>query len=149
MNRLTSAIVALLVALGAVLAAAPANADDPNKVAQFCVDFTDSGEFWPHLAEDYETWEAMRGHRTTGFGGTCPSGPTAGAVWDGVNPWPAPAQTADEPVSEPVTSTCEPLVIETTSVQTVVDTSKVQRLQSKVQRQRAKIAKLRAKLARR
>lgn len=134
-------ILATLVALtfGSLAVAGPAVSNEPN-VGQLCVDFADTGEFLPHLAEDYATWEAMRGHRVAGFvnspAGCAGLAPDAGEVWDGVNPFPAP----------PAPPTCEAEVItivdEVEVVHTVTDPS----LPRKVERQRATIQLLRAKI---
>lgn len=137
MNKLiTSLLLTLAVLFGGMVA--PAAATSPT-VAQFCVDFTDSGDYSPHLAEDYATWEQMRGHRVAAFVNS-PAGCAGlsredGEVWNGPNPFPAP-----------VTPTCDP------EVRTIVETVEVVRtiadpaLVRKVERQRATIKKLRAKI---
>lgn len=147
MNRTLSTIAA-----GAMLAAstaAPAAAqDDPNKVVQLCVDFQDAGDFTAFLAEDYATWEAVRGHRIAYFVAVPPVQGCAalqagdGFVFDGPNPWPAPV--TEPPACEPAERVVQ---VERVVYQDAPATlAKLDKLGRKIERQAARIAKLRAKL---
>jgi hypothetical protein len=125
-------------ALASIALAVPAHADGPAQ--QFCVDFNDTGNYSAHLAEDYPTYEVMRGHYVTGFVNTASGcaglGEGYGYVWDEPNPYPAPVEDTCDPVVVEVPGP----VVEVSSVQTVTDPALVE----KVQKQRAKIKRLRA-----
>jgi|GEM_PF-3188573 len=147
-------IVALVTAIvaGATLGAAPAaHASD---VQQLCVDFGDDGRFSAHLAEDYETWEAVRGHRATAFvnsvAGCSGLGAGDGEVWDGENPYPAPAGDHQAPATAaPAPVSCEPAEVRTVEAVRAVEVPAQADagIQRRVERQAAKIARLKAKLA--
>lgn len=155
---ITSAAAGLVLAAGIT----PAAAVDQNTTRQLCVDFTSSGTFYPHQAEDYATWEAIRGKRVAGFDNAvrCSDlAPTAGAVWNGVNPFPTPAQTPAPVDQAPASSTCEPVVqvvekvvqvpverVQVVQVESAAAAATIERQASKIERQAKRIAKLRQKL---
>lgn len=140
MKIIATLLAAFALMFGGLVGPAQAATSEPD-VAQFCVDFTDAGEFSPHLAEDYSTWERMRGHRVASFVNTAQgcSGldADAGTVWDEPNPFP-------EPCPEPVVTTVVREVVRT--VADPAQAARIERQARKLERKTATIKRLRAKI---
>lgn len=145
MNKNIARLAAASVMAVSTLAVAPsANA---GNVEQFCVDFSDNGNFSAHLAEDRPTWEAMLGHHITTFVNT-PQGCSGLSEGDGylfTGPLPDFGDEVCDPkvIIKEVEVPGPERIVEVSSVQTV-DNPKLLR---KIKRQAATIKRLRAKLS--